>query len=138
MHAKITPLTDTLAVASQISADDIEEIAAQGYRVLINNRPDDEEPGQLSSTEARAAAEAAGLAYHYLPFTAGTLTETDIAAFGKLLDQADGPVLAHCRSGTRCCLIWSATQLKDGGSADALIADGAAKGFEISALKRFA
>lgn len=138
MHAKITPLTESLAVASQITADDIREIAARGYRVLINNRPDDEEPGQLSSAEARAEAEAAGLAYHYLPFTAGTLTQADIAAFGKLLAEAEGPVLAHCRSGTRCCLIWSATQLKAGGSADALIADGAAKGFEISALSRFA
>ncbi|HTJ64134.1 MAG TPA: TIGR01244 family sulfur transferase [Alphaproteobacteria bacterium] len=138
MHAKIVPLTETLAVASQITAGDIAEIAALGYRTLINNRPDGEEPDQLSAAEARAAAEAAGIAYHYLPFTAGTLTEADIAAFDALLRAADGPVLAHCRSGTRCCLIWSAIQLKEGGSADALIAGGAAKGFEISALKRFA
>jgi sulfide:quinone oxidoreductase len=138
MHAKIVPITETLAVASQISADDIDEIAALGYRTLINNRPDGEESGQLSSSEARTKAKAAGIAYHYLPFTAGTLTKADIAAFDKLIAEAEGPVLAHCRSGTRCCLIWSAVRLQDGASAETLIAEGAAKGFEISALSRFA
>ena len=36
-------LTDTLAVAGQISADMVAEIAAAGYQVLLNNRPDGEE-----------------------------------------------------------------------------------------------
>jgi sulfide:quinone oxidoreductase len=139
MHAKIVSLTENLAVASQITAEDIPEIAALGYRTLINNRPDGEEPGQLPAEEARAKAEAAGLTYHYLPFTAATLTEADIAAFDRLLGTtAEGPVLAHCRSGTRCCLIWAATELRhDGGSSQDLIAKAAALGFEISALSRF-
>jgi uncharacterized protein (TIGR01244 family) len=138
MHTKIVPVTDTLAVASQIDLDDIAEIARLGYRMLINNRPDGEEPGQLTADTARQKAEAAGIAYHYLPFTAATLTAADIAAFDTLLQNAEGPVLAHCRSGTRCFLVWAATQVQAGaGSADALIAQGADLGFEISALKRF-
>lgn len=139
MHTKIVPVTEMLAVASQIDLEDIAEIARLGYRTLINNRPDGEEPGQLTADEARKKAEAAGIAYHYLPFTAATLTEADIAAFGTLLQDAEGPVLAHCRSGTRCFLVWAATKLRAGaGSADGLIAQGAELGFEISALKRFA
>jgi uncharacterized protein (TIGR01244 family) len=138
MHTKIVPVTDTLAVGSQIDLADIAEIAGLGYRTLINNRPDGEEPGQLTADTARQKAEAAGIAYHYLPFTAATLTVADIAAFDALLQNAEGPVLAHCRSGTRCFLVWAATQVQAGaGSADALIAQGAGLGFEISALKRF-
>jgi sulfide:quinone oxidoreductase len=138
MHTKIDPVTETLSVASQIDLGDIAEIARLGYRTLVNNRPDGEEPGQLTADMARQKAEAAGIAYHYLPFTAATLTAADIAAFDTLLKNADGPVLAHCRSGTRCFLVWAVTQVQAGaGSADALIARGADLGFEISALKRF-
>jgi uncharacterized protein (TIGR01244 family) len=139
MHTKIVPVTETLAVASQIDLGDIAEIARLGYRTLINNRPDGEEAGQLTADTARQKAEAAGIAYHYLPFTAATLTAEDIAAFDTLLQSAEGPVLAHCRSGTRCFLVWAATQVQAGtGAADALIAQGAELGFEISALRRFA
>jgi len=138
MHTKIVPITDTLAVASQIDLGDIAEIARLGYRTLINNRPDGEEAGQLTADTARQKAEAAGLAYHHLPFTAATLTAADIAAFDALLRDAKGPVLAHCRSGTRCFLVWAVTQVQAGAaSADTLIARGADLGFEVSALKRF-
>ena len=57
MPLKIVALTDTLAVAPQIVPGDIPAIATAGYRVLINNRPDGEEPGQLPAVEARKIAE---------------------------------------------------------------------------------
>ena len=127
MHAKITPLTDTLSVASQIEAADIAELAAAGFRTVINNRPDHEEAGQLSSDAARQDAEALGMAYHYLPFTAASLTVAEVDAFEALMAQAAGPIIAHCRSGTRCYLIWAASQLRAGASAEALIQQAEAK-----------
>jgi uncharacterized protein (TIGR01244 family) len=138
MQAKITSLTDNFSVASQISAADIGEISAAGFRILINNRPDDEEPGQLPSSAARDQAEALRIAYHYLPFTASTLTMAEIEAFEELMAEADGPVLAHCRSGTRCYLLWAASELRKGtASADTLILQAADRGFDIAALRRF-
>ena len=139
MHAKITSLTPDLAVASQIVATDIPEIAAAGYRTLINNRPDGEESVQLSSEEAKKQAEALGLAYRYLPVTASTLTIAEIDAFRDMLAGPDKPILAHCRSGTRCYLLWAAVQVRDGkSSADALIRQAADRGFDISGLSKFA
>ena len=139
MQAKITVLTERFAVASQIGAGDIAEIAAAGYRVLINNRPDGEQEGQLSSHDARQQAEALGIEYHYLPFTAATLTLAQIEQFERLLADARGPILAHCRSGTRCCLVWSITELRKGaGDAEGLIRQGADRGFSIPELARFA
>lgn len=134
---KIVAITDWLSVASQIVEEDIDNFAEQGYRTVINNRPDDEEPGQLSSEIASQRAKTLGLDYHYLPVTAATLTRSEIHAFGKLLATAQKPVLAHCRSGTRCYLLWAATQLQQGKSADALIEQAAEQGLDISALKRF-
>jgi sulfide:quinone oxidoreductase len=138
MQAKVTSITPNLSVASQIAADDIGEFAHIGFRALINNRPDDEEPGQLASGTARARAEAAGIDYHYLPFTAATLTDADIAAFGSILAEAEGPVIAHCRSGTRCYLIWAICEVRAGrATPDALIAQAAERGFDIAALRQF-
>jgi sulfide:quinone oxidoreductase len=138
MAAKIVRLTDQLSVASQIGLDDIPRIAAEGFRVIVNNRPDQEEPGQLAFADAARATEAAGLQYRYQPVMAATLTPAAIDEFDRLVAEADGPVLAHCRSGTRCYLLWAATELKKGrASAESLIREAAAKGFDISSLTRF-
>ena len=39
-------ITDEYAVSGQIAADDIAAIKAAGFRSIICNRPDDEQPGQ--------------------------------------------------------------------------------------------
>jgi uncharacterized protein (TIGR01244 family) len=44
----IRPLNDRFAVAPQIAPEDVPAIAAAGYVAIVNNRPDDEEPGQPS------------------------------------------------------------------------------------------
>ena len=139
MSLKITAITEQLAVAPQIAAADIADIAAKGYRTLVNNRPDNEAPGQLPSEEARRLAEKAGLRYEYFPITAPTLTSDQVDEFSRLLAGLEGPVLAYCRSGSRCSLLWAATELrKSRTSPDTLIRKLAERGFDISSLTRFA
>ena len=53
----IVKLTESLGVSAQIAPEDVAEIAAQGYRVLINNRPDGEEENQPSGSAIAAAAQ---------------------------------------------------------------------------------
>lgn len=99
-------LTDTLAVSGQISAELVAEIAAAGYKVLLNNRPDGEESGQPSSAEIAEAAEAAGLEYHYLPVTAMDFPGNHLQEMADLFDDTERPVFAFCRTGTRCTNLW--------------------------------
>ena len=94
-------LTDALQVCGQISVQDVDRFAAAGVRVIINNRPDGEEPGQPTSDEIRVRAEAKGVAYRHIPVSGGRFDDAAIAAFGAALDTAPGEVLAFCRSGTR-------------------------------------
>ena len=103
-------LTETIAVAGQISPEQVAEIAAAGYQVLVNNRPDGEEPGQPASAQFEAAARAAGLEYHYLPVTAANFPGPDAAQMARLFDDASRPLFAFCRSGTRCTNLWVATR----------------------------
>ena len=109
----IFKLDDHVAVAPQISPQNVAQIAAEGYRVLINNRPDGEVPGQPTSAEIAAAAEAAGMEYHYLPVTAANFPGPDMARISSLMNDSDRPVLAFCRSGTRCANLWVASRTAD-------------------------
>jgi len=103
---KMVKLSDSLAVSAQISPADVQEIAAAGYRVLVNNRPDGEESGQPAGAEIAAVAESHGLAYFYMPVTHSAFPGDDFAAFSELLDDPTRPVFAFCRSGTRCANLW--------------------------------
>jgi uncharacterized protein (TIGR01244 family) len=103
-------LTETIAVAGQISPTQVAQIAAAGYKVLVNNRPDGEEVGQPTSALIEAAAVAAGLEYHYLPVTAMDFPGPDAAQMATLFDDVTRPVFAFCRTGTRCTNLWVATR----------------------------
>ncbi|OHB27606.1 MAG: TIGR01244 family protein [Phenylobacterium sp. RIFCSPHIGHO2_01_FULL_69_31] len=106
-------VTDDFTTAPQISIADVAEAARQGFRTVINNRPDDEEPGQPSSAEIEAAAEAAGLAYFHIPVRGGPTPE-QVEQTKALLSQVETPILAFCRSGTRSIVTWSLSQAQSG------------------------
>ena len=99
-------LTDTLAVAGQITPEVVADIAAAGYKVLLNNRRDGEEGGQPSSAEIAEAADAAGLEYHHIPVTAMNFPGDHLEEMADLFDDEQRPVFAFCRTGTRCTNLW--------------------------------
>lgn len=122
-----------IAVAAQLEPADMGTLAAAGYHSVINNRPDNEDEGQPSSAEMRAAAEASGLEYHHLPVVSGQITDADVAGFGELLNQVRGPVLAFCRTGTRSISLWA---LSEAHHLDplALLAAARDQGYDLSGL----
>ena len=133
----LPPLMDLapgLTAAGALSAADIAALAASGVKTIVNNRPDNEDPGQLPADEARRLCAAHGIAYHHIPFVAATLTAADIDAFEAVLKSAAYPAVAHCRSGTRSTMIWALTRMRAGEDAAALVALGARNGVDISAL----
>jgi len=106
-------VTDDFAVSPQITLDDIAAAAGQGFKLVINNRPDGEQPGQPTSDEVEAAARAAGLDYVHIPVM-GQPTPDQVEANRVAIAEADGPVLAFCRSGTRSIVTWSIGQALSG------------------------
>ncbi|SEI96970.1 TIGR01244 family protein [Sphingobium sp. AP50] len=130
-------LTDRVLVAPQISLDQIAEAKALGVTVIINNRPDDEEPGQLNGAEVEAAAKEAGIAYVAVPVAHGGFAPWQLDGMAAALEQAgDGKVLAYCRSGTRSTLLWSLTRARAGDNADVLAAQAAAAGYDITPVRQ--
>lgn len=130
-----TPITDTLSVAGQITREDIAALAKEGYRTIINNRPDGEEPGQPTKDMVEAAAKQHGLEYRYIPVTTSTITYKDVAAFNHALLRGAKPVLVHCRSGARSYVLYALTRVFfDGESPLMLAADAARKGYDLRVL----
>jgi uncharacterized protein (TIGR01244 family) len=132
--ADIRKVTDNFSVAPQISVADMALAARQGFALVINNRPDGEQPGQPTSAEMEAAARAAGLDYAYIPVRGGPTLE-QVEAVAGVVAEAKGPVLAFCRSGTRSIVTWSIGQARAGAQPkDALLRLGAQAGYDLSAV----
>lgn len=103
-------ITDDYSVSGQIAPEEVAAVKAAGFKSVICNRPDDEQPGQPSADSVKAAVEAAGLAFRYIPVISGQMTGDNVADMAEALDAMEGPVFAYCRSGTRCTNLYMAIQ----------------------------
>jgi len=111
MSLEIACHTSNFGTAGQITPDDIQEIVAQGYQSIINNRPDSEGgPSQPLNSEIEAAAIKAGLKYEYLPVISGQMTREQVEKMAQLLETLPKPILAFCRSGARSSNLFIFTQ----------------------------
>lgn len=135
MNPKFRTLTETFFVAPQIVADDLKDAAAMGVTLIINNRPDGEEPDQPSTSAMKQAAAALGLSYVAIPVTgAGAIKPVDIDAFDAAVKAAMGAVLAHCKSGTRSTVLRAFARARAGAEIGAIVEEAAEAGFDLSGL----
>lgn len=100
-------------VADQITAQDIELIAARGIKTIFCNRPDGEGPDQPNVAEIEQALQPYGIQIQYLPVVSGKVTDEQAEEFKQLYLQAQKPLLAYCRSGTRSITLWALSQVAD-------------------------
>jgi len=131
---EIRKVTEDFAVAPQISEEDMEAIAAAGFKTIISNRPDGEGgPDQPGMGAIRAKAEALGIAFHALPFSGGPNAEI-ASRQGELIAESNKPVLAYCRTGTRSITAWALSQAGEG-SANDVISAAAKAGYDLEGMR---
>ena len=128
-------LDPSISVFGQIEPQDIADAKAQGFTTIVNNRPDEEQPGQTSSAEIEAAAREAGLTYVAIPVDHSGFAEWQVEAMAEALQAATGPVLAFCRSGTRSTFLWALARNSLGDDGETLIAKAAAAGYDIASIR---
>ena len=131
----VRTLTPQQSVGPQIGLEDVAALKAAGFTTLINNRPDEEIAlsGGPSSEAVAAAAAEAGLAYHYVPIPGSGFGPEQVYAMRDVIEAAEGPVFAYCRSGTRSSNVW-AICMAGSMPADEIIAAGRAGGYELSGM----
>lgn len=131
---RITAISDKLSVSPQLSVEDIPSLRDRGFKTLINNRPDNEDTSQPNMQAERQEAKHCGFTYAFIPVRADTITEADVRAFQRAVDESDGPVLAHCQTGRRSLNLHLIGEVLDGRmSADEAVAFGRSRGFDTSA-----
>ncbi|MCO5062928.1 MAG: TIGR01244 family sulfur transferase [Rhizobiaceae bacterium] len=104
------PIAEDYAVSPQISVEEVKLIKEAGFKSIICNRPDGEEPDQPTSEDIRKAAEAAGLAFRWVPIVSGQMTLQNVEDQAAALEQVPSPVFAYCRSGTRSANLYAGVQ----------------------------
>ena len=130
----IRQLDDKVMVSGQVAPHQVAEFAAQGVTVLVNNRPDGEEPGQPLAVEIEDAAAAAGISYHFVPIIRG-IGPADVEVMQQALRQAeDGKLLAFCRSGTRSALAIALAKRDAGTPAEQVVRTLNEAGFDHSPI----
>jgi sulfide:quinone oxidoreductase len=102
-------ITDNYSVSEQINLDDIDTLAKSGVTLIICNRPDGEEEGQLPFADVAAYAEEKNIKAEHIPFAGGQMTASDVTAFQAAIQNAEN-VHAYCRTGNRSSQIWQAAQ----------------------------
>lgn len=98
-------LTDAFSVGPQILPTDVEAVKQAGFVAIVCNRPDGEDVGQPTAAEIAAECRRHDVAFHHLPISDGITAEMT-ERFRSIIAESEGPVLAYCRSGQRCSVLW--------------------------------
>ena len=128
-------LTENVMVSPQLALEDVAAAADAGVVMIINNRPDGEDPDAPQGADIAAAAAAAGLNYTEIPVGHAGFSEPQVDAMIAALDQAEVPILAYCRSGTRSTLLWALAQAKQGENPDVIARTAMQAGYDISPIR---
>ena len=132
-------LSETVFASPQIDIADLETAKAAGVTLIVNNRPDGEEPSAPQGAEIEAAANALGLDYVAIPIDHSGFSHEQIDAMGEAIKSAEqsanGATLAYCRSGTRSTLLWALAQAKAGQAPEAIARAGMEAGYDVSPIR---
>lgn len=128
-------LTENMLVSPQLALEDLAAAANCGVAMIVNNRPDGEDPDAPQDAEIGAAAAAAGLNYVAIPIGHAGFSEPQVDAMIAAMEQAEGPILAYCRSGTRSTFLWALASAKQGEDPDAIVRAAMQAGYDVSPIR---
>lgn len=107
---QINTLSDDYSVSPQIEVSDVPSITQAGFKSVICNRPDQENPEPRQIKAIKAAVEAAGMEFAENVFDPSSFGPDKIERQAELLAQLPSPVFAYCASGNRCSIVWAFAQ----------------------------
>lgn len=107
---RVLELAPQVYASGQLFESDLRLLANQGVRSIVITRPDDEAPGQSTSTELAKAADAFGMTVVYFPVEPASITPEVAASFMKTCDALDRPLMICGRSGGQSTKTWETAE----------------------------
>ncbi|MDQ3256030.1 MAG: protein tyrosine phosphatase family protein [Acidobacteriota bacterium] len=131
-------VNEQITVAGQITPEQLDEAARQGFKSVLNLRAADEE-GFMA--DERHRAEAAGLRYKNIPVKKEEISDELTTRVLKEIDELPKPVLVHCASGMRAgAMAFMHMATREGMSAEKAMSRAQESGFDCNSepqLKQF-
>lgn len=131
---QINYLSPDYSVAPQIAVPDVATIAEAGFKSVICNRPDQENPETHQIAAIKAEVIAAGLEFAENVFDPSTFGPDKIQRQSELLQELPSPVLAYCASGTRCSIVWAFAHASSM-DIDSILTATTSAGYQLSHLR---
>jgi len=131
MTDKFIALSKDFYVSPQLSAEDIAAAKALGIKLIISNRPDDEEDDQPTAKTIKATALENDIKFVHIPIDQKGVARAHIDLFKEATDSHEGPILAYCRSGTRSTMLRAFSEARDGKVVSEIVKEAADAGYDL-------
>ena len=106
----LNKIIDNYVVSDQITEEDIEQLKEAGFKTIFCNRPDNEEQNQVTVNSIRDKVIENGLDFIHQPVVGGQISQNDVDQFSDYYDNAEKPIFAYCRTGTRSSMLWALSE----------------------------
>ena len=106
----LNKIIDDYVVSDQISEEDVEKLKNAGFKTIFCNRPDNEEQNQITVKSIQDKVIKSGLNFVHQPVIGGQISQNDIDQFSDYYDEAEKPIFAYCRTGTRSSMLWALSE----------------------------
>ena len=130
---KLNKVIEEYVVSDQINAQDISVLKEYGIKTIFCNRPDSEEMNQPTAEEMQKVAESLGLKFVHQPVIGNAISQKDVDDFKSYYGNAEKPIFAYCRTGTRSTMLWALSELSKRESGEIINLTSAA-GYDLSHL----
>lgn len=110
LQIKVLEVAPRVYAAGPLFESDLELMAGQRVRSIVNTRPDGETDGQPSSVDLAEAAEKFGINLVHFPVDAMPVTREAALAFARICDELERPLVVCGRSGGVSARIWETAE----------------------------
>ena len=111
LQMRVLELAPQVYVCGQLFETDMQLLAKQKVRTVVNNRFDDESTGQPTSADLAKAAEEYGISFVHFPVDAISITDEELKSFAAIADDLERPLFLFSRSGKRSIKLWEKAEL---------------------------
>lgn len=99
---EVRKINDRFAVAlGPPSEEDLQQIAADGYKAVVNLRCHEEDDQPLKPAEEGEKAHQLGMEYRHIPVSVAAIDESLVDNFRASVQAIPGPIYVHCALGKR-------------------------------------
>jgi len=98
---KTIEIDNRVAVGGQPTSAELQELAHQGFKTVVNLRTANEENQPLKPEEEGKLVEQLGMKYLHIPVSREDMNQAQVAEFRDQIEHLPAPRYVHCATGRR-------------------------------------